>query len=76
MFISFFYVKKFPFVSPFLDRFNSSIQRLFTGKGKKNVANGNAASGSEMEDGNGCYDSIWDDPTLPLLGTGKADQTG
>ena len=66
------------FVSPSPDRFNTSIQRLFTGKGKKkkNVANGNAASGSELEDGNGCYDNVWDDPTLPLLGTGKADQTG
>ncbi|XP_031437021.1 sodium/potassium/calcium exchanger 4 [Clupea harengus] len=33
-------------------KFNTSIQRLFTGKGKKkkNVANGNAASGSELED--------------------------
>ncbi|XP_041951823.1 sodium/potassium/calcium exchanger 4 [Alosa sapidissima] len=56
-------------------KFNTSIQKLFTGKGSKNVANGNAASGSEMEDGNGCYDNVWDDPTLPLLGTGKVDQT-
>ncbi|XP_063079661.1 sodium/potassium/calcium exchanger 4 isoform X2 [Engraulis encrasicolus] len=31
-------------------KFNSSLQRLCTGKGRKNVANGNAASGSEMED--------------------------
>ncbi|XP_076129335.1 sodium/potassium/calcium exchanger 4 [Alosa pseudoharengus] len=31
-------------------KFNTSIQKLFTGKGSKNVANGNAASGSEMED--------------------------
>ncbi|KAG7509297.1 sodium/potassium/calcium exchanger 4 isoform X1 [Solea senegalensis] len=31
-------------------KFNSSMQRLFMGKSKKNVANGNAAASSEMED--------------------------
>uniref|UniRef100_A0A3Q3RPJ3 Solute carrier family 24 member 4b n=1 Tax=Mastacembelus armatus TaxID=205130 RepID=A0A3Q3RPJ3_9TELE len=31
-------------------RFNSSMQKFFTGKSKKNVANGNAAASSEMED--------------------------
>uniref|UniRef100_A0A4W6EGD6 Solute carrier family 24 member 4 n=1 Tax=Lates calcarifer TaxID=8187 RepID=A0A4W6EGD6_LATCA len=31
-------------------RFNSSMQKFFMGKSKKNVANGNAAASSEMED--------------------------
>ncbi|XP_017267523.1 sodium/potassium/calcium exchanger 4 isoform X2 [Kryptolebias marmoratus] len=31
-------------------KFNSSMQRFFMGKSKKNVANGNAATSSEMED--------------------------
>lgn len=31
-------------------KFNSTMQNLFTGKSKKNVANGNAAASSEMED--------------------------
>ncbi|XP_041832543.1 sodium/potassium/calcium exchanger 4 isoform X2 [Melanotaenia boesemani] len=31
-------------------KFNSSMQKFFTGKAKKNVANGNAAGSSEMED--------------------------
>ncbi|XP_076613263.1 sodium/potassium/calcium exchanger 4 isoform X1 [Chaetodon auriga] len=31
-------------------KFNSSMQRFFMGKPKKNVANGNAAASSEMED--------------------------
>lgn len=31
-------------------KFNSSMQRFFTGKANKNVANGNAAGSSEMED--------------------------
>ncbi|XP_044025534.1 sodium/potassium/calcium exchanger 4 isoform X1 [Siniperca chuatsi] len=54
-------------------KFNSSMQRFFMGKGsKKNVANGNAAASSEMEDGNISYDSVWDDdPSLPLLSTVK-----
>uniref|UniRef100_A0A667ZXZ2 Solute carrier family 24 member 4 n=1 Tax=Myripristis murdjan TaxID=586833 RepID=A0A667ZXZ2_9TELE len=35
---------------PVSPRFNSSMQNFFTGKEKKNVANGNAAASSEMED--------------------------
>ncbi|XP_062324394.1 sodium/potassium/calcium exchanger 4 isoform X3 [Osmerus eperlanus] len=31
-------------------KFNSSMQKFFVGKGGKNVANGNAAASSEMED--------------------------
>ncbi|KAL7871431.1 hypothetical protein SRHO_G00064140 [Serrasalmus rhombeus] len=31
-------------------KFNSSMQTFFMGKGSKNVANGNAASGNELED--------------------------
>ncbi|XP_060773846.1 sodium/potassium/calcium exchanger 4 [Neoarius graeffei] len=31
-------------------KFNSTMQTFFTGKGNKNVANGNAASGNELED--------------------------
>ncbi|XP_028809387.1 sodium/potassium/calcium exchanger 4 [Denticeps clupeoides] len=31
-------------------KFNSSMQAAFSGKGNKNVANGNAAAGSELED--------------------------
>ncbi|KAF4082551.1 hypothetical protein AMELA_G00152780 [Ameiurus melas] len=31
-------------------KFNSTMQSFFTGKSKKNVANGNAASGNELED--------------------------
>lgn len=31
-------------------KFNSSMQRIFSGKSNKNVANGNAAASSEMED--------------------------
>lgn len=57
-------------------RFNSSMQRFFMGKSKKNVANGNAAASSEMEDGNTSYDYVWDDdPSSPLL-AGKVNQTG
>lgn len=58
-------------------RFNSSMQRFFMGKSKKNVANGNAAASSEMEDGNTSYDYVWDDdPSSPLISTGKVNQTG
>lgn len=43
---------------------------------KKNVANGNAAASSEMEDGNTSYGYVWDDdPSSPLL-PGKVNQTG
>ncbi|XP_027896349.1 sodium/potassium/calcium exchanger 4 isoform X2 [Xiphophorus couchianus] len=49
-------------------KFNSSMQRFFMGKSNKNVANGNAATSSEMEDGNACFDYVWDDdPSSPLL---------
>lgn len=47
------------------------------GKSNKNVANGNAATSSEMEDGNACFDYVWDDdPSSPLLSPGKVNQTG
>ncbi|XP_035534632.1 sodium/potassium/calcium exchanger 4 [Morone saxatilis] len=54
-------------------KFNSSMQRFFMGNSKKkNVANGNAAASSEMEDGNTSYDYVWDDdPSSPLLSTVK-----
>ncbi|KAG7239725.1 hypothetical protein INR49_028661, partial [Caranx melampygus] len=49
-------------------KFNSSMQKFFMGKSTKNVANGNAAASSEMEDGNASYDYVWDDdPSSPLL---------
>lgn len=42
-----------------------------------NVANGNAAASSEMEDGNANFDYVWDDdPSSPLLSAGKVNQTG
>ncbi|XP_061610541.1 sodium/potassium/calcium exchanger 4 isoform X2 [Phyllopteryx taeniolatus] len=51
-------------------KFNSSMQAFFMGSSKKNVANGNAATSSEMEDGNAPY--YWDDNTsAPLLGSVK-----
>ncbi|XP_036942449.1 sodium/potassium/calcium exchanger 4 isoform X2 [Acanthopagrus latus] len=53
-------------------KFNSSMQRFFMGKSKKNVANGNAAASSEMEDGNTSYDYVWDDdPSSPLISAVK-----
>lgn len=53
------------------------MQRFFMGKSNKNVANGNAATSSEMEDGNACFDYVWDDdPSSPLLSSGKVNQTG
>uniref|UniRef100_A0A3B1JEL6 Solute carrier family 24 member 4 n=1 Tax=Astyanax mexicanus TaxID=7994 RepID=A0A3B1JEL6_ASTMX len=52
-------------------KFNSSMQNFFMGKGNKNVANGNAASGSELEDGNDYFGYVSDDPSVPLLGTVK-----
>uniref|UniRef100_A0A3Q4IDM0 Solute carrier family 24 member 4b n=1 Tax=Neolamprologus brichardi TaxID=32507 RepID=A0A3Q4IDM0_NEOBR len=50
-------------INPFADKscdffsllFNSSMQKFFMGKSNKNVANGNAAASSEMEDGNTTY---------------------
>uniref|UniRef100_A0A674PKC9 Solute carrier family 24 member 4 n=1 Tax=Takifugu rubripes TaxID=31033 RepID=A0A674PKC9_TAKRU len=56
-------------------KFNSSMQRVFMGK-PKNVANGNAAASSELEDGNAYYDYIWDDnPSWPLLAAVKPIKT-
>ncbi|XP_056872925.1 sodium/potassium/calcium exchanger 4 isoform X2 [Takifugu flavidus] len=56
-------------------KFNSSMQRVFMGK-PKNVANGNAAASSELEDGNAYYDYIWDDnPSWPLLAAVKPTKT-
>ncbi|XP_059375257.1 sodium/potassium/calcium exchanger 4a isoform X2 [Carassius carassius] len=46
-------------------KFNTSIQNYFSGKEDKGVANGNSVM-SEMEHGNE-YDSLWDDPSWPLL---------
>lgn len=50
------------------------IQAFFTVK-QKSIANGNTVS-SELEDGNDYCDSSSDDPSVPLLGQGKAEQTG
>lgn len=50
------------------------MQAFFTIK-QKTIANGNPAS-SELEDGNDYGDSNSDDPSMPLLGQGKAEQTG
>lgn len=50
------------------------MQKLFTIK-SMNVGNGNTVN-SELEDGNDSYDISCDDPTMPLLWTGKAKQTG
>ncbi|XP_051954125.1 sodium/potassium/calcium exchanger 4-like [Xyrauchen texanus] len=49
-------------------KFNASMQKFFTRQIVKNVANGNAAAGSELEDGNDSLNSFkWDDPSVPLL---------
>uniref|UniRef100_A0A3P8UT85 Solute carrier family 24 member 4 n=1 Tax=Cynoglossus semilaevis TaxID=244447 RepID=A0A3P8UT85_CYNSE len=57
-------------------RFNSSMQRFFMGKSSKNVANGNAAASSEMEDGNTSYDcDLEDDQSVPLLSAVKPTKT-
>ena len=50
------------------------MQAFFTIK-QKTIANGNTVN-SELEDGNDYCDSSSDDPSLPLLGQGKAEQTG
>lgn len=50
------------------------MQAFFTIK-QKAIANGNTVN-SELEDGNDYCDSSSDDPSLPLLGQGKAEQTG
>ncbi|XP_024912830.1 sodium/potassium/calcium exchanger 4 [Cynoglossus semilaevis] len=57
-------------------KFNSSMQRFFMGKSSKNVANGNAAASSEMEDGNTSYDcDLEDDQSVPLLSAVKPTKT-
>lgn len=50
------------------------MQAFFTIK-QKTIANGNTVN-SELEDGNDYCDSGSDDPSMPLLGQGKAEQTG
>lgn len=50
------------------------MQAFFTIK-QKTIANGNTVN-SELEDGNDYCDSSSDDPSVPLLGRGKAEQTG
>ncbi|XP_035237167.1 sodium/potassium/calcium exchanger 4a isoform X1 [Anguilla anguilla] len=55
-------------------KFNTSMQNYFTGKEDKGVANGNTVA-NELEDGNACYDNIWDDPSVPLLHPVKPDKT-
>jgi hypothetical protein len=50
------------------------MQTFFTTK-QKSIANGNPVN-SELEDGNDLYGSSYDDPSMPLLGQGKAEQTG
>lgn len=50
------------------------MQAFFTVK-QKTIANGNTVS-SELEDGNDYCGSSSDDPSMPLLGPGKAEQTG
>ncbi|KAI4882593.1 hypothetical protein NFI96_026933 [Prochilodus magdalenae] len=56
-------------------KFNSSMQNFFMGKGSQNVANGNATSGNELEDGNDGFGYVPDDPSLPLLGSVKPTKT-
>lgn len=58
-------------ISPCL-RFNTSIQNYFSGTEDKGVANGNAVL-SELEDGNAYYEQFWDDPSWPLLSSGKGN---
>ena len=58
----------------FTSRYNVKMQAFFTIK-QKTVANGNTVN-SELEDGNDYCDSGSDDPSVPLLGRGKAEQTG
>ncbi|XP_050994478.1 sodium/potassium/calcium exchanger 4 isoform X1 [Labeo rohita] len=52
-------------------KFNASMQKFFTRRSDKNVANGNAAAGNELEDGKDSLDCNWDDLSVPLLGTVK-----
>uniref|UniRef100_A0A8V0YYT1 Solute carrier family 24 member 4 n=1 Tax=Gallus gallus TaxID=9031 RepID=A0A8V0YYT1_CHICK len=46
-------------------KYNVRMQNFFTLK-SKNVGNGDTVD-NEMEDGNKCYDSSCDDPSIPLL---------
>lgn len=55
-------------------RYNVKMQAFFTVR-QKTIANGNTVN-SELEDGNDCCDNSSDDPSVPLLGQGKAEQTG
>lgn len=50
------------------------MQNFFSLK-SKNVGNGDTVN-NELEDGNKCYASSCDDPSIPLLSKGKAEQTG
>lgn len=50
------------------------MQNFFTLK-SKNVGNGDTVN-NELEDGNKYYASSYDDPSIPLLCKGKAEQTG
>lgn len=61
-----------PFLCTF--RYNVRMQNFFTLK-SKNVGNGDTVN-NELEDGNKCYASSCDDPSIPLLWKGKAEQTG
>ncbi|KTG44681.1 hypothetical protein cypCar_00023662 [Cyprinus carpio] len=51
-----------------------NLQKFFTRRNDKNVANGNAAAGSELEDGKNSLDCNWDDPSIPLLGPVKSSK--
>uniref|UniRef100_A0A8C2CET0 Solute carrier family 24 member 4b n=1 Tax=Cyprinus carpio TaxID=7962 RepID=A0A8C2CET0_CYPCA len=55
-------------------KFNASMQKFFTRQGDKNVANGNAAAGSELEDGKDSLDCNWDDLSVPLMGPVKSSK--
>lgn len=55
-------------------KFNTQLQNFFVSKLMKDVANGNVI-GNEMEDGNIEYLNSCDDPSIPLLSRGKANQT-
>lgn len=55
-------------------RYNVRMQNFFTLK-SKNVGNGDTVN-NELEDGNKYYASSCDDPSIPLLCKGKAEQTG
>ncbi|TSN67079.1 Sodium/potassium/calcium exchanger 4 [Bagarius yarrelli] len=54
-------------------KFNTSMQKYFSGKEDIGVANGNAVT-SELEDGNAYYKQILDDPSWPLLSSVKPNK--